>query len=325
LGGFDAEKIRDLLVRKRIFCVLDPVRESPTLVGMNRWSKAVLGLMALCCTVSNASAQLGVNIRMNQSQYLAGEAMLVTVTITNHTGTDILLANQGRTPWLDMVVKKANGQPATSLGRANFGGVKIAAGQSMSKTIDVAGMYHLREPGTYSVSALVRSAGAETGGFISNRLLFNCANVRPDWSQKVGVPGQPGKVHEFRVINFTNSRRSLLYTQVIDSKTGISLQTLNLGEALLFRKPQAAVDRTQTLHVLYLATPELYVHARVDVQGRFVGRELHKRGGGGDPKLMSFADGSVKVAGSILYDAKAAAAERSRIRKISERPPYTYN
>jgi hypothetical protein len=40
---------------------------------------------------------------------------------------------------------------------------------------------------------------------------------------------------------------------------------------------------------------------------------------------MTFADGSVKVAGSVLYDAKAAAAESSRIRKISERPPYTYN
>lgn len=292
---------------------------------MNRWRKFWCALAGLILSGASAHGQLAVNIRMNQSQYLAGEAILVSVTITNHTGTDLTLANQGRTPWLDLVVKKANGEPASSLGRTNFGAVKVASGQSMSKTIDIAGIYHLREPGTYSVSALVRSGGADSSGFISNRLLFNCANVRPDWTQKVGVAGQPGKVHEFRVINFTNSRRSLLYTQVVDSKTGVSLQTLNLGEALLFRKPQAAVDRTQTLHVLYLATPEFYVHARVDVQGRFVGRDLHKRGGAGDPRLMTFADGSVKVAGSVLYDAKAAEAERSQIRKISERPPYTYN
>jgi hypothetical protein len=126
-------------------------------------------------------------------------------------------------------------------------------------------------------------------------------------------------------MNFTNSQKSLLYAQVVDCKTGVSIQTLCLGEALLFRKPQAAVDRSQALHVLYLATPEFYVHARIDVNGKFLGRDLHKRGAGGDPRLMSFADGSVQVAGSIRYDAQAEAAARAKIRKISERPPYTYN
>lgn len=274
--------------------------------------------------VLSSHAQLGVNIRMNQSQYLGGEPILVAVTITNNTGNDVVLASQGRTSWLDMVVKRGNGETASSFGRSSFGAVKIAAGQSMSKTIDIAGLYHLREPGAYSVSAIVRMTGADTSGFISNRLLFNCANVRPDWSQKVGVPGKPGKSHEFRVMNFTNSQKSSLYAQVVDCKTGVSIQTLCLGEALLFRKPQAAVDRSQALHVLYLATPEFYVHARMDVNGKFLGRELHKRGAGGDPKLVSFADGSVLVAGSIPYDAQAEAAIRSKIRKISERPTYTY-
>lgn len=271
-------------------------------------------------------AQLGVSIRMNESQLLAGEAVLVGITITNHTGNDIILANSGRTPWLDIVVKRSNGESASALGKnAGFGAVKIASGQSMSKTVDIGLLYNLREPGSYSVSALVRGSGTNSAGFPSNRLLFSCANVRPDWSQKVGVSGTTGKTLEFRVINFTNSRKTMLYAQLVDSKTGISMQTLNLGEALLFRKPQAAVDSKQTLNVLYLATPEFYVHARIDVNGRFLGRDLHQRGGGGDPRLMTFADGSVKVAGSILYDPKAAAKAQGKIRKISERPPYTYN
>jgi len=281
-------------------------------------------MIAVVTTWASASAQLGVNIRMNQSQLLAGEAVLVAVTITNHTGSDLILANNGRTPWLDMVVKRGSGEPASALGKANFGAMKIASGQTMTKTIDIASLYNLREPGAYSVSALVRS-GSDSNGFISNRLLFSCANVRPDWSQKVGVPGQPGKNHEFRVTNFTNSQKSLLYAQVVDCKTGVSLQTLCLGEALLFRKPQAAVDRSQTLNILYLATPDFYVHARIDVNGRFLGRDLHKRGASGDPRLMTFADGAVKVAGSILYDQKAEAEARAKIRKISERPTYTYN
>jgi len=292
---------------------------------MNRMVPILLRATVILATVTSAFAQLGVNIRMSQSQYVAGEPVLVAITITNHTGSDIILASQGRTSWLDMVVKRANGEPASALGRNNFGGVKIPSGQSMAKTIDIAGLYNLREQGSYSVSAIVSAAGLDSKGFISNRLLFSIANVRADWSQKVGVPGQPGKTHEFRVMNFTNERKSLIYAQVVDGKTGVSLQTLCLGEALLFRKPQAAVDRNQTLNVLYLATPEFYIHARIDVNGQFLGRELHKRGANGDPRLLTFADGSVKVAGSIPYDARAEAEARGKIRKISERPPYTYN
>lgn len=293
-------------------------------IFMNRLHRPLFSALIVVASTVTAWGQLSVNIQMNQSQTLAGEAVLVAVTITNHSGSDITLANNGRTPWLDMVVKRGSGEPAAALGRANFGAVQIASGQSMSKTIEISSLYNLREPGSYSVSALIRSEG-NTNGFISNRLLFTTVNVRPDWSQKVGVPGQPGKTHEFRVINFTNASKSMLYVQVVDAKTGISLQTINLGQALLFRKPQAAVDRSQNLNVLYLATPEFYVHARIDVNGRFLGRELHKRGGSGDPRLMTFADGSVKVAGSILYDEKAEAEARAKIRKISERPPYTYN
>ena len=304
---------------------LDPITDCFTMCLMNGLSCILLRTLIVMVSIATSFAQLGVDIRMNQSSYLAGENILVNVTITNRTGNDVVLASQGRTSWLDMVVKRGNGEPASSLGRSNFGGVKIASGQSLSKSIEISSMYNLREPGSYSVSAIVRMSGVNSEGFISNRLLFNCANVRPDWSQKVGVPGKPGKSHEFRVMNFTNAKKSLLYAQVVDCKTGISIQTLNLGEALLFRKPQAAVDRSQALHVLYLAAPEFYVHARMDVNGRFLGRDLHKRGAGGDPRLMTFADGAVQVAGSVPYDAQAEAAERGKIRKISERPTYTYN
>lgn len=291
---------------------------------MNRTVKQICNLLiALACSTMSY-AQIGVNIRMNSGQILAGENVLVGVTITNNTGNDIVLANQGRTSWLDLVVKRSNGEPASAIGNASFGGVKIAAGQTMAKTIDISKIYNLRESGSYTVSAVVRER-SQPNGYVSNRLLFTCATARPDWSQKVGVPGSPGKTREYRVINFTSSSRTKLYAQLIDGKTGTSIQTLCLGEALLFRKPQASVDRAQVLHVLYLATPEFYVHARMDVNGKFLGRDLHKRGASGDPRLMTFGDGSVKVAGSVLYDAAAAAKAQAKIRKISERPPYVYN
>ena len=160
---------------------------------MNRTVKQIIfSLAALACTAVS-QAQIGVNIRMNSAQILAGENVLVGVTITNNTGNDIVLADQGRTSWLDMVVKRGNGEVASGLGNANFGAVKIGASQTVAKTIDISKIYNLREPGSYSVSAIIRDRGTQSSGYISNRLLFTCATARPDWSQKVGVPGSPRK------------------------------------------------------------------------------------------------------------------------------------
>ncbi len=71
---------------------------------------------------------------------------------------------------------------------------------------------------------------------------------------------------------------------------------------------------------MFLATPSMWVHCQVSADGKLVGRDLHQRAAQGDPVLMAYGDGSVKVVNSILYDEKAAAAERQRIRKATDRP-----
>jgi hypothetical protein len=55
-----------------------------------------------------------------------------------------------------------------------------------------------------------------------------------------------------------------------------------------------------------------------------VDRKLHQRGQLGDPQLLTFGDGTVKVTNSVVYDQKAAAEARSKVRKASDRPPITY-
>ena len=149
--------------------------------------KRALYLFALLVSslmlLSNASAQLEVNIRTTQTQFLAGESIVVGITITNRTGNDIILASRGRTPWLDFVVKRGNGEAVSSIGRGDFAPVKIAAGQAMAKSIEVSRLFHLKEQGTYTISAVVRPTGDTANGFISNRILFTTANARADWSQ----------------------------------------------------------------------------------------------------------------------------------------------
>ncbi len=269
-------------------------------------------------------AQIGVQINCDQTQFLNGEAVLVDVMLTNHTGADLTLQNSAGVPWLEFVVRRSNDDVVTPARRNQFQSVKIVTGQTVVKKINLSQLFHLKEAGNYRVTCVVRMGGNETAGFTSNRLIFSVSNARADWSQKVGVPGQPGASREFRLTNFTNSSKTQLYAQIVDGRSDTPIQTLCFGEALLFRKPQAAVDRQQTLHVLYLANPQFYVHAQINLNGQLLNRELHQRGAGGDPQLMTYADGNVKVINSVQYDAKAAEEARRKIRKLTDRPPYTY-
>jgi hypothetical protein len=277
----------------------------------------------LLTLLSIAEAQVAVGISMPQNQLVAGEAALIQCTITNQTGSDLILANAGPLPWLEVNVVRSGDQPATQSQRANPGAVQIPAGQSVAKTIDINSFYNIREPGTYRVSVIVRTNSKEEI-YSSNSILFHTINLRPDWSTKFGIAGTK-ETREFRMMNFTSNKQTMIYVQVMDGKTGTALQTLNLGKALLFRKPQAAIDKQQNMHVLYLANPEFFLYARIDNKGRFLGRDLYTPGAGGDPRLMTFADGSVKVASGIKFDADAALQQKSKIRKLSDRPRYTYN
>jgi len=92
----------------------------------------------------------------------------------------------------------------------------------------------------------------------------------------------------------------------------------------MLRKPLVTVDRKQCMHVMFLATPTMWVHCTVDTDGKLINREIHQRGSQGDPQLLTFGDGTVRVANSIPYDQKAAAEAKAKIRKASDRPPITY-
>lgn len=283
--------------------------------------QTVLPLLVLA---SAAHAQLVTSLRLSKAQYVAGEPVIAIVTVTNHSGRDLVLQNQDRMGWLDFVVKNRNGNPVTSPAAAGFGALKIGTGQSMAREVDLTQHYRLSEPGNFSVSAIVRIPGTDGEASATNRVFFNLNPGRAYWSQKVGIPGKPGQTREFRVLNFNGEQKSQLYAQVIESRTGMSVRTFLLGDSLSIRQPSVTIDRAQRMHVLFLASPTMYVHCQVDTDGRLVDRKIHQRGPQGDPQLMTDANGVVGVSNSIPYDPKAVAAAKARQRKASDRPAFIY-
>lgn len=286
--------------------------------------KALSILSLALALVSAAHAQLTTTLQLNKTQYLAGEPVIATVNITNHAGQQLTFYGDGRMQWLTFILKDNHGEEVTPKGRAAFGKMTIAAGASMARQVDLSQIFYLSEPGNFSATAVIHMPGNNGEGASTNRVLFNQSPGAPYWRQKVGIAGKAGQTREFRIINFSGDEKAQIYAQVIDGRTGLNVRTMALGDVLMLRKPLVTVDRSQRMHVMYLATPSMWVHCQIDTDGKLVSREIHQRGAQGDPELLTFADGSVRVSNSIPFDAKADAAAKAKIRKASDRPPITY-
>lgn len=282
-------------------------------------------IFAFLLLAGAAHAQLVASLRLTKSQYVAGEPIIAIVTITNHAGQNLTLQNEGRAKWLDFLVRNSNGAPVNSpAGSGAFGALKIGAGQSMAREVDLSQHFSLSEPGNFSVAAVIRMNGQSSGDTATNRAIFSLNPGRTYWAQKVGIAGKGNRTREYRVLTFSGEQKSELYAQVIDNTTGKKVRTFPLGDSLSIRKPSVTVDRTQRLHVLFLATPSIYVHCQIDTDGRLVKRDFHQRGPQGDPVLLTSGKGDVGVANSIPYDPKAIEAQRRQTRKASDRPAFIY-
>jgi len=276
-------------------------------------------LLASCVL---AHAQLATSISINKREYIAGEAVIAEVIVTNHTGQELTLAGSRELPWLTFVVTNMQGNPVTTLQTNNFGAMKIKAGESLAKRVNLADYFLLNSQGNFAVSAVIRDPQKRFNGASTNRVVFNLSPGRTYWAQKVGVSSDKrgNETREMKVLTFSNGEKNQIYAQIIDGSTGVPMVTFLLGDALMLRKPMVTLDGERRMHVMFLSTPAMWVHCQVDSDGKLVKRDIHQAAPKGDPVLMTYGDGSVRVMNSILYDVEAIEKERSKIRKASDRP-----
>jgi hypothetical protein len=274
---------------------------------------------ALVCTLS-AQAQLATSLKLAKKDHLAGEAVLATVTVTNHSGRELIFQSDGRMQWLSFILKSSNGHPVASKGRTMFGPMKIGPGQSLAREVDLSQHFQLEQPGSYSVSAVIRPPGDNLQGSSTNQVFFNQTPGRTYWRQRVGVSSNASQTREYRLITFSGEQKNRIYAQVVDHPSGQIIRTFPLGDVLMLRKPVATIDNKRHLHAMFLATPTMWVHYVINSDAKVVDRQIHQRAAQGDPQLLTFPDGSVQVSNSIPYDPKAAAEERAKAHKASDRP-----
>jgi len=283
----------------------------------------VLAMLTATSTVQEAKAQVAVRLKMNKSSYILNEAITASIYITNHAGRQLVLRNETGRPWLDFNIT-SHGRVVPVARVVNYGAVVIPSGQTVARSVSLNVSYALGSMGNYACQAYVNMSGPTRNGFASNRVQFNVSKGHTIWSQRVGIPKAPGEIREYTLMKFSGNKNMELFANVSSANRGQHIATIPLGKILTFLNPTGTLDGANNMHALYQVGPSLFSHSCITPNGQLKFTSHHKRGSTGNPRLITFGNGEVRVAGSILYDPEAEAVLKKKIHNISERPPFTY-
>jgi hypothetical protein len=264
-----------------------------------KFSLSILGLALL--TFFSASAQITVDVVLDQEQFLPSESMPVAVRITNRSGQPLHLGADAK--WLTFNVESLDGKMVVKKAdvpvQEEF---DLSSSQMATKHVDLAPYFTLTRQGGYRVTATVhiKSWNMEIP---SPPQSFNVIDGAKLWSQTFGLPapaGMTNAVPEVRkyTLEEANYLRSQLrmYIQVSDESETRIFKVRAIGPMVSFSQPEAQLDRLSNLHVIYQSGARIFTYSEVNPDGDIIRQEIYDYFDT-RPRLHVNDDGSITVIG----------------------------
>ncbi|HAO79134.1 MAG TPA: hypothetical protein DCQ92_09195 [Verrucomicrobia subdivision 3 bacterium] len=258
----------------------------------------LLVLVLAVLTSFRAAAQVSVEITMDQEQFLPSEAVPVAVKITNRSGQQLHLG--AAADWLTFSVESTDGFIVIKNAEVPVTGeFDLESSQIGIKRVDLQPYFQIGRHGRYKVIATLRIKDW-SASVNSAPKTFDVVNGAKLWSQDFGVPGvtnSPPEVRKFTLEEANYLRLQLrLYVRVSDQSESQVFKVTTLGQMVSFSDPDAKVDRTSQLHVLWQAGAQVFNYALINANGEVVRQEVYNNAGS-RPRLVVNEQGEVSVAG----------------------------
>ncbi len=286
------------------------------------------GLIVWVCSFacSSLQAQIRVDLQLDRQVYIAHEAITGKLSVVNNSGRDLIFGESNGRPWLDFAIHDARGNIISPIqATPNVPAIRVGSGQTHTMRVIVNDVYPMSQIGTYRIKASVN--------FPQIRQAFRSREHRVQVTEGqvlgephiVGVPpGYPGagtyRIYEL-LTYYHGQRQKALYFRLKDQRSGRVRKTFSIGDYLAVRPPQHKLDRSNQLHIVHMAAPQLYFYTVIDLDGEVVIREKRFEKNGNRPMLVSTDFGEVQLRGGISEDEAQTPYERREFRLISERPP----
>jgi hypothetical protein len=282
--------------------------------------RTLLSLIFALAAVGSASAQIQVQLKFSRVQYVAYEPLVATVQITNLAGRDIQLQDGNGERWFGFEITANEGRLITPPRPVDEEPLTIAAGETVTRKINLAPLYPMQELGPYHVRAHVFFADLNKF-FYSQRKVVQVGDARAIWQKTVGVPlGMPnaGAERTYSLLSNRFPDHTKLYIRVEDRSTGAVYSTFPIGRSIAYAEPQTELDRSNQLHVMHCSAPRTWSYSQIGLNGQLIARstfmETKTR-----PQLRRTADGAIAVRGGMV-DAPVAQNADTPASKLSSRP-----
>lgn len=260
---------------------------------------AILGL--LLAPLVQLSAQVTVEVTLEQEQFLPGEALPVTVKIRNRSGQTLHMGREAN--WLMFSVESRDGFVVTKSGESPVTGeFTLESSQVATKKVDLAPYFALTQAGRYSVIATVRIR-EWNGQATSAPRSFDIINGAKLWSQDFGVPpavgatNQPPEIRRYTLQQANYLREQLrLYLLLTGESESRILKVVSIGPLVGLSQPEPRVDRRSCLHLLYQNGARTFSYTVINPDGEIIVRQTHEYIGS-RPRLQTGKDGNISVIG----------------------------
>jgi hypothetical protein len=258
------------------------------------------GVSLLMAALVAASAQVTVEVTLEQDQFLQGESLPVAVRITNRSGETLHL---GADPdWLTFSLESSSGLVVAKVGDVPVAGeFDLETLKAAIKRLDLAPYFNLPQPGRYGIVANVHIK-AWNRDVTSRPQYFNLIEGAKFWEQEVGIPNSaastngPPEVRRYilQQANFIKGQLRL-YLRVTDGYSR-TLRVFPIGPMVSFGRPEPQIDRLSRLHVLYQNGAYSFSYNIFDLNGDVVIHQtydyINTR-----PRLRADDDGNITVVG----------------------------
>ena len=216
--------------------------------------KYFLASAVLCASLLSASAQVNVNVELDQDKYLPAEEIMVGVRIVNRSGQTLHLAEDA--DWIQFSIEKVEGGAVHELVKPPVqGAFDLESTKKATVTVDVAPCFDLRQAGRYLISARVKIKNWDQT-LTAKPVAFEVIEGTKLWEQDFGVPVEPGSSRLPDVRRYTLQQANYLKDQLrlylrVSDTDGRVIKLINVGRMISFGQPEPQLDKRSRLHLLY--------------------------------------------------------------------------
>jgi hypothetical protein len=249
------------------------------------------------------SAQVTVEVVLDQGQFLPNEALPVKVRVTNFSGQTLQLGE--REDWLrfsieaqdGFIVRKQNPVPVA-------GEFVLESSHAAVKQVDLAPHFGIEKPGRYTVTASIWIQDWKQ--LISSQPVhFDIMSGAPVREPiLVGVPRAEGEEpgaperRKFTLLQARYLDHLRLYLRVTDATEQRVLRVFPLCNMVSFSDPEVRVDERSNLHVLNQTGPVAFNYTVATPDGDVLVRQTHQYTHT-RPRLKLADDGKIAVSGGV--------------------------